>query len=84
MLDSLSQANLDANAKRANLASLMKMDRVYPINLSYKISNNRSEMRGKGSLSSTRAMPEDKRGVPGSQTIVGSSVVRELSKNNLQ
>jgi hypothetical protein len=44
MLDSISNANLEAGSKKANLAGLMKMDRVYPINLSYKVSNNRSDL----------------------------------------
>ena len=44
MLDSLSQANIDIGGKRANLAGLMKMDRVYPINIGYKVTNNRSDL----------------------------------------
>lgn len=44
MLDSLSQAQLDIGGRRANLAGLLKMDRVYPINIGYKVTNNRSDL----------------------------------------
>ena len=78
MLDTLSQGNLDIGGKRANLAGLMKMDRVYPINIGYKVTNNRAELANQNTL-----QPRHE-GIAGSQTIIGSSDMRELSKQNLQ